>query len=92
MTLSMMALIAGLLLWMVFCALCGFRGRFFVFLAMLIGGLVLNSLWMVFGLDAQPFESHAVMAQGAAVIYALCAFGCGWFARRLRQAWRDSKV
>ncbi|MFK7838070.1 MAG: hypothetical protein AB8B60_17810 [Sulfitobacter sp.] len=88
----MAPLVAVLLLWMVFCALCGFRKRYVGFLAMLLGGLALNMLWMVFGLNAQPFEPHALLAQFSAVIYAVCAFFIGWFARRVQQAWQDSKV
>lgn len=85
-------LAALMLIWMGFCAWVGFQGRYFRFAAILLCGLALNMLWIVFGLRAQPFEANAVMAQAAAAIYALCAFGMGVFAGRIRRAWRESRV
>lgn len=85
-------LIAALCLWMAVCAWCGYRRRFIAFLAFLLGGLALNMLWMTLALHAHPFELNALVAQSAATLYALCAFGIGWFGGRIRRAWQDSRV
>lgn len=89
---SMATLIIALCLWMAACAWFGFQRRYVGFLAVLLGGLALNMVWMVFGLNAHPFELSAIIAQMAAVLYALCAFGVGWFAGRIRRAWRESRA
>lgn len=85
-------LVVVLLIWMAACAWAGFARRFVAFLGILIVGLMLNTAWMVIALDATPFEANAVIAQGAATLYAVCAFGSGWFAGRIRRAWRQSRV
>ncbi|MEW9919069.1 hypothetical protein AB2B41_05620 [Marimonas sp. MJW-29] len=84
-------LITVLVLWMIACAWCGFQRRYLRFLAVLIAGLVLNFVWMITGLQADPFEPNVVIAQASATLYALCAFSVGWFAARIRQAWRDTR-
>ena len=89
---TVLALAVVLLAWMALCAMCGLRWRPIVFLAALAGGLALNLAWMVLGLDAKPFEPHALMAQGALALYGIGSFGAGLLARRLVQAWRETAV
>ena len=90
---SYLAPVIGVLcLWMIACAWCGYQRRYVGFLAVLLGGLALNALGMAYLLNAQPFEANALMAQTAAVLYAFCAFGVGWFAGRIRRAWRESRA
>lgn len=85
--------LAGLLaFWMAACCFCGLHRRFVAFLAILFVGLAANMCWMVFGLQARPFEVDALIAQGSVVLYAFCAFGAGWFAGRIRRAWQESSV
>lgn len=78
--------------WMLACAACGFARRYMMFVGVLLGGLALNMLWMVYALQAHPFEVNALMAQTAAVVYATCAFAIGAIAGRFLRAWRDSRV
>jgi len=92
MNMTLILLVTILLLWMAACTLCGYRGRFVGFLGVLLAGLTLNMAWMVYGLQAHPFEMNALIAQGAASLYAVCAFGMGWFAARIRRAWQDSRI
>ena len=85
--------ILGLLaFWMAACCFCGLKGRFIAFLAVLFIGLATNMVWMVFGLQARPFETDALIAQGSATLFALCAFAIGLFLRRFLRAWTDSHV
>lgn len=84
--------LAALVVWMLACAWCGFRGRLAAFAAVFGAGLVINQLWIVYGLNASPFEFNALVAQGAAATYAICAGGIGWFAGRLRRVWVESRV
>lgn len=85
--------IVGLLaFWMAACCFCGLKGRGIGFLAVLFTGLAANMIWMVFGLQARPFETNALIAQASATLYALCAFAVGLFLRRFLQAWEDSRV
>lgn len=81
-----------LVLWMLACAFCGFRGRFWHFVAVLGAGLALNTMWMVFGLDAHPFEVHALIAHAAAILYASAAFGTGLLLGRLIRQIKASSV
>ncbi|NNK15991.1 MAG: hypothetical protein HKP51_03695 [Sulfitobacter sp.] len=92
MNITLILLVTTLLLWMAACAICGYRGRFVGFLGVLLAGLTLNMVWMVYGLQAHPLETNALIAQGAASLYAVCAFSIGWFAARIRRAWRDSRI
>jgi hypothetical protein len=55
-------------------------------------GLALNMVWMMGGLDAHPLEVHALIAQASVTLYALCAFGLGWFVGRIARAWAASRV
>lgn len=71
---------------------CGFRARYLRFFAVTLSGLALNLCWMVFGLKAHPFEVHVWVAQASATLYAVCAFAVGWFAARIRRAWRDAQI
>lgn len=85
--------IIGLLaFWMAACCFCGLKKRFVAFLAVVLTGLAANMAWMVFGLNAKPFESNALIAQAAAVMYALCAFGLGLFLARVQRLWGESRV
>ena len=86
------ALLAGLGLWMLACAWCGFKRRFIGFLTVLVTGLTLNMIWLAYGLGVKPFEGHAMMAQVAALLFALCGFGAGWMAGRLNRQFRSSQV
>lgn len=88
----MTGLISSLLAWLALCLWAGFARRFVAFFGILLGGLALNALWMVFGLGVAPFEPNALLAQMAAVLYALVAGFVGWFAGRIQRAWRDSKA
>lgn len=92
MTLVATALIGILVLWMTAVAYVGFARRYVIFVALLAAALALNMVWMVWGLRAHPFELNALIAQGALTLYGLCAFGAGWFAGRIRLAWRESRV
>lgn len=85
-------LIAVLAIWLLACAWCGYRQRLIGFVAVVCAGFALNACWMVFGLNARPFEPNALIAQASAGLYAFCAFGLGWFTGRIRRAWRDSRV
>lgn len=85
-------LVSVLVFWMLSCAYCGFRGRFLPFFCILSAGLLLNLIWMVWGLQADPFEINVLIAQAAALLYALCALSIGWFAARIRRAWVDSQI
>ena len=85
-------LVALFALWMAACALCGFRARPLRFLLILAVGLAGNMIWMVLGLDARPFEPHAILAQASATLYALCAFGIGWLVRRVMRAWQAGRI
>lgn len=82
----------ALLLWMVAAAWTGFTRQYGRFLILLLAGPALNAVWMVFVLGAKPFAGPALAGQVAALLYATCAFACGWFASRVRRAWRDSRV
>lgn len=92
MTPLVMALIIALCFWMALCAICGFRRRVMLFFGLLLTGLTINQIWMMVGLNAKLLEPHALMAQAALVMYGLCAFGVGWLASRVAQAWAESKV
>jgi len=92
MNLMIVALLAALALWMLACAWCGFKMRFIGFLTVLVTGLTLNTIWLAYGLQVKPFEGHAMMAQLAALLFALCGFGVGWMAGRLNRQFRASRV
>lgn len=85
----MIATLMGIvILWMLACAVCGYWGRFILFLGIAIGGIALNITWMVVGLEAYPFTNHALRAHFAAVVYAVSSFVSGWVLRRLVLAFR----
>jgi hypothetical protein len=89
----LLAILVGVLaIWMLAAAWCGYRASLWRFAVVLLIGLGLNMAWMVLGLDARPFERHALVAQAAATLYALCAFGLGWLVGRFRRAWDSSRV
>jgi hypothetical protein len=85
-------LIAGLAVWMFGCGYAGYRKRFGLFLAILAVGMGLNTLWMVFGLDARPLSSPALTAHAGAFLYAIAALGFGWLAGRMVRGFRESSV
>ncbi|WP_298857516.1 hypothetical protein [uncultured Sulfitobacter sp.] len=85
-------LVPGLAIWMLFCAYAGYQRRFGLVLIVVAIGMVLNTFWMVFGLDAKPLSRPALMAHAAAVFYAISAVGTGFLIGRLVQAFRESKV
>lgn len=85
-------LMALLVIWMMACAYYGYKARFLAFLAVLCAGLAINVVWMVFGLNARLTEPHLLIALASVVVYAFCAFGCGWLTGRLVRQWRASVV
>lgn len=85
-------MIAGLALWMFGCGYAGYHKRFFLFFIIAVVGITLNTVWMVFGLDARPFSPPAMTAHLAAIMYAISALGFGWLAGRLVRSFRASKV
>ena len=85
-------LVAVLVLWMIACGICGARRNFKQFAAALIVGLTINMVWMMIRLNAHPLEDHALMAQASVTLCALCAFGFGWIAGRILDAWRQSTI
>jgi len=92
MTPMLALLIAVLVVWMLAAGWCGYGKRFLGFILVLLIGLALNAAWMVFGLDAKPFETPVIYAQIAATGYALCAFLTGWLVGRLVRQIRESRV
>tara|TARA_R110002072_G_scaffold18676_14_gene69732 strand:- start:476 stop:757 length:282 start_codon:yes stop_codon:yes gene_type:complete len=92
MTMTVATLVMVLAVWMLVCGWCGYRRRVFAFLAVLLAGLALNMAWMVFGLNARPFEANALMAETSALMYAIGAFGVGWLAGRLARQWQSTQV
>ena len=89
---TIILLIVALSVWMGLCAWCGYQLRFVRFIAVLVVGLGLYLLWMMAVLNAKPLEPSAVMALTAAVLFAVCAFGCGYLAGRIVRQFRDSRV
>ncbi len=87
-----LALVFCLAVWMLACGWCGYRARFVMFLGVLIGGLAVNQMWMMVGLKANALEPNLILAQAAAVCYALTALGCGWLAGRIARQWQASRV
>jgi hypothetical protein len=87
-----MILVAVLTAWMLICGWCGFRRRFFGFLATLLVGLAMNMAWMIIGLNSHPFDAHALMAQMSVLMYGIGAFGVGWMAGRLVLQFRKTRV
>lgn len=85
-------LIGVLLVWMAACAWCGFGGRFKIFAGVLLGGLVLNQLWLMIGLKASFLEPNLIFAQFSAFLYGIFAFGCGWLAGRVARQFRASRI
>lgn len=85
-------LVVGLLIWMLGCAYAGFRARFGLFAIILLAGMGLNTLWMVFGLDARPLSNPALTAHAAALLYGISALGFGWLAGRIARRFRETRV
>ncbi|MBA97697.1 MAG: hypothetical protein ACU0CQ_10300 [Sulfitobacter sp.] len=92
MTTTLALLIMVLVVWMIAAGWCGFAKRFFGFVLVLAIGLALNWGWMVWGLDAKPFEHPVLVAQGAAIGYALCAFAIGWMAGRITREFQATRI
>ena len=92
MTLLLISLVSVFLLWMGALALCGFFRRFKRFLALWMMGLALNMIWMRLGLQAHPFEKHALFAQFSLSLYAVSTFAVGWFLQRIYRHWQNSRV
>ena len=89
---TVVTLIAVLCVWMLACAWCGFRARIVMFLAVLLGGLAANQLWMMIGLKAKALEYNLIFAQLSAMCFAVFALGCGWLAGRVARQWQASRV
>ena len=85
-------LVAGLGLWMLGCAYAGYARRFGLFAVVLLAGIGVNTLWMVFGLAANPLSPPVLMTHVAAVLYAMSALGIGWMIGRMAARFRDSRV
>lgn len=92
MTLALPLLVSGLVIWMLACAVAGYRFRFLRFCVLLLTGLAINLTWMVFGLQARLTEPSVVIALGAATLYAASAFALGIVAGRFMRLWRASAV
>ena len=85
-------LIAGLVLWMFGCAFSGNHKRFGLFFTILLGGMAVNTVWMVFGLDATLLSRPALMAHAGFLLYGFAAVGFGWLAGRVVRGFRESSV
>lgn len=92
MNMTVLTLMAVLAVWMVICGWCGYRKRVFAFLAVMVLGLALNMAWMIIGLNARPFEAHALMAEMSVLMYGIGAFGVGWMIGRLVRQFRKTRV
>ncbi len=92
MTITVTTLVAVFAVWLLACVWCGYRVRVLAFVGVVLMGLALNMVWMTFGLNARPFEVDALMAQTAAIMCGVGAFGVGWLAGRMVRQWRDSRV
>ncbi len=85
-------LTAVLALWMFGCGYAGYTKRFGLFVIIAGLGMGLNTVWMMVGLEAHPLSPPALMAHGAATLYALCALATGWLAGRMVRSFRESRV
>ncbi|MCX7566326.1 hypothetical protein OS189_08215 [Sulfitobacter sp. F26169L] len=85
-------LVAVLAVWMFGCGYAGYHKRFGLFVLIVAVGMGLNTLWMVFGLDAKPLSPPALAAHLASLMYAISAVGVGWLLGRLVRGFRSSKV
>ena len=74
------------------CGWAGYRMRIGLLVGIVLAGLAANTLWMVAGLGADPLSPHALMAQGALILYAVGAFGFGWLAGRLRRRFIEARA
>ena len=92
MTTTLALLVMVLVIWMIAAGWCGFGKRFLGFVLVLAVGLALNWGWMVWGLDAKPLEHPVLMAQGAAIGYALSAFAIGWMAGRITREFQATRI
>ena len=79
-------------MWMFGCAYAGYHKRFWLFVVIAVVGMTLNTVWMVFGLDARPLSPPAITAHMAAMMYALSAFGFGLARWTVNQQFSCSKV
>ena len=82
-------LVSVLVLWMLAAGWCGWKGTLRGFAAVLVGGLALNTAWLMLGLGASPVNLSFAMAQAAATLYALTAYATGWLIRRIVANGRD---
>ncbi|KIN73079.1 hypothetical protein [Sulfitobacter guttiformis] len=85
-------LVVGLAIWMFGCGYSGYHKRFGLFVIVLLTGMGLNTLWMMFGLDARPLSPPAITAHAAALMYAISAVGLGFLLGRIVRGFRDSRV
>jgi hypothetical protein len=85
-------LVPGLVIWMFACAYAGYHKRFGLFGVVVVIGMVLNTLWMVLGLDAKPLSPNAMVAHAGALFYAISAVALGFLVGRISRAFRASKV
>lgn len=85
-------MVAGLFFWMLGCGYAGYHKRFILFFLIAIIGITLNTVWMVYGLNAHPFSPPAMTAHLAAVMYAISALGFGWLVGRLVRSFRASRT
>ncbi len=92
MNLSFDVFVGLVALWLCLCALCGFRRRLVLFLALVFFGVASNSIWLSAALKVAPLEPLALNAQAAGLACAVMAFVIGFFFSRLQSAWRDSSV
>ena len=92
MNVTVAVLVGVLALWMLACGWSGFARQPRRFALIALAGLALNHVWMVWGLQARPLGANALMAQSAALIYALCAFATGWVLGRFLRHWKSTRA
>jgi uncharacterized membrane protein YqjE len=85
-------LMIALIFWMGICAWCGYGLRVMRFLAVLVAGFALYTLWILVVFNATPLEPNALMALVALLLYGVGAFGCGYLVGRLVRQFRASRV
>lgn len=87
-----LVMIIALIVWMLGCAYAGYAKRFGLFFVILAVGMLLNTAWMVRGLDAKPLSNPALAAHAGMLLYAVAAVGFGWLAGRMVRGFRASSV
>ncbi|MGB5864211.1 MAG: hypothetical protein WBG95_07900 [Sulfitobacter sp.] len=84
--------IAGFGVWLLGCGYAGYKIRFLAFACLVVVGIALITVYIIYGLYQAPLSPHAIMAQSAALMLSVSAFGMGWLLGRLVKRFRDSAV